>query len=328
MNRTIKHLFIINPKSFWKKSKQNYVVVKIHEFFREMENTEYDIFVSRFPRDAVGFIPTFAKDLPDTTTLRVYAVGGDGILFDCLNGIMGLENVELASIPYGYTNNFLRGFDKNDRVLFRLMSQQYNAPTVPMDVMRCGTNYALNYCVVGIEAETVYCADRIRERLTQGHFFSQWLYRRIYNLSFFIGGLAACGNRQVLYQQYEVDVDGDKFSGAYLGFSVFNGPYYGGNFHPISRAMPNDGILDMLTIRSLGALRTCFLFPFYTSGNYKIFPRNFVPKRGEKIKIRSNDTLLISMDGIVFYESELDIELLPSAIKFVDAGKHGYKGVV
>jgi len=327
MNRTIKHLFIINPKSFRKKSKQNYVVVKIHEFFRKMENGEYEIFVSRFPRDAVGFIPLFAKDLPETTTLRVYAVGGDGILFDCLNGVIGLENAELASIPYGYTNNFIRGFEKNDRVLFRLISQQYDAPVIPMDVMRCGSNYALNYCVVGLEADAIYCADRIRERMAEGHAFSQWLCRRLHSLSFFIGGLVACGNKQVLYQQYDVDVDGESFSGIFQGFSIFNSPYYGGNFHPINNAMPNDGILDMLTIRNKGFVRTFCLYPIYEYGHYKMFPRNFVLKRGKKIKIRSEETLLISMDGIVFFESELDIELLPAAIKFVDAGRNGYRGV-
>ena len=326
MNRTIKHLFIINPKSFWRKTKQNQVVVKIHEFFRQIEDNEYDIFVSRFPRDAVGFIPSFAKGLPDTTTLRVYAVGGDGILFDCLNGIMGLENVELAAIPYGYTNNFTRGFDKNDKVLFRVMSQQYNASAVPMDVMRCGNNYALNYCVVGLEAEAVHCAERIRERMAKGHSLSQWLCRQFYNLFFFVGGLAACGNKQMMFQRYDVDIDGEKFSGAYQGFSIFNGPYYGGNLHPVNNAMPNDDILDILTVRSQGVLRTCFLFPFYTSGKYKMFPRNFVLKQGKKIKIQSEDTLLISMDGIVFFESELEIELLPAAVQFVDASRHGYRG--
>jgi len=326
MKRTIKHLFIINPKSFWKKSRQNQVVVKIHEFFKGIKDSEYDIFVSRFPRDAVGYIPSFAKNLPVTTTLRVYAVGGDGILFDCLNGIMGLVDVELAAIPYGYTNNFTRGFDKNDKVLFRLMSQQYNAPVVPMDVMRCGNNYALNCCVIGLEAEAVSCAEQIRERMAKGNSLTQWLSRQLYNLLFFVGGIATVGNKQMLYQRYEVDIDGEKFIGAYKGFSIFNGPYYGGNLHPVNKAMPNDGILDMLTIRSQGILRTLLLFLFYTSGNYKIFPRNFSLKQGKKIKIRSDDTLLISMDGIVFYESELDIELLPAAVRFVDASRHGYRG--
>ena len=326
MNQNIKHLFIINPRSFWKKTYQNQIVVGIHQFFREINNSEYDIHVSQFPRDAVGFIPLFAKNLPDTTTLRVYAVGGDGILFDCLNGIMGLKNVELAAIPYGYTNNFIRGFDKNDRNLFRLMSQQYDAPTIPVDVMRCGNNYALNYCVVGLEAETVQRAGKIREQMEKSNPLNRWLSRRLYSRSYYAGCLGTCSDKKLLYQQYEVSVDEENFTGIYQGISVFNSPYYGGNYHPINKAMPNDGVLDVLTIRNQGVLQTCCLYPFYVSGHYKIFPRNFTLRQGKKIAIRSENILLISMDGIVFFEPELEIELLPAAVQFVDAGRHGYKG--
>jgi len=326
VNQDKKHLFIINPRSFWKKTYQNQIVARIHDFFREIKNSDYDIHVSQFPRDAVGFIPLFAKDLPDTTTLRVYAVGGDGILFDCLNGIMGLKNVELAAIPYGYTNNFIRGFDKNEKNLFRLMSQQYDAPVIPMDVMRCGNNYALNYCVVGLEAETVLRAAKIRERMEKSNPFNQWLSRQLYTQFFYAGCLGACSNKNLRHQQYEIDIEGEKFIGAYQGISVINSPYYGGNMHPINNAMPNDGILDIITIRSQGVLRTCCLFPFYVSGHYKIFPRNFTLRQGKKIKIHSENILLISMDGIVFFEPELELELLPAAVQFVDAGRHGYKG--
>lgn len=326
MNYTIKHLFIINPKSFVKKTKQNYIVAKIHQFFKEMEDSEYDIYVSRFPRDAVGFIPLFAKNLPETTTLRVYAVGGDGILFDCLNGIMGLLNAELAAMPFGQTNNFIRGFDKNDRALFRMMSQQYNAPAIPMDVMRCGNNYALNYCVVGIEAEAANRAGKMREQMEHSHLINQWLCRHLYIPFFFLGALAACLDKHLLHQRYQVTVDRECFSGNFAGFSIFNGSFYNGYLHPITAAMPNDGILNMLTIKCQGAFNIIFLTPFYLSGHHKLFPRNFVAKQGRKISISSESTLQIAMDGIVFFESGLDIELLPAAIRFVDAGKHGYKG--
>jgi diacylglycerol kinase family enzyme len=328
MNHNIKHLFIINPKSFHKKTKQNQVVSGIHQFFRERENKEYEVYVSQFPRDAVGFIPLFARNLDDGTALRVYAVGGDGILFDCLNGIMRLQNVDadLAAIPYGMTNNFIQGFDKNDRPFFRILSRQYSAPSVPMDVMRCGINYALNYCVVGIEAEAVYRADRTRERMEKGSFLTQWLGRSMYTPLYFMSGVGACSNKQLLYQRYEVDVDGEKFSGVYQSFSVFNSTYFGGNLHPINNAMPNDGILDMLTTRTRGSLQTFCLYPFYVTGHYRMFPWNFSLRQGKKISIHSDNNLAISMDGIVFFESELDIELLPSAIQFVDASRYGYRG--
>jgi len=327
MNKSTKHLFIINPRSFWKKTKQNQIVVRIHEFFREKESTEYEIFVSRFPRDAVSFIPLFAKTLPESTTLRVYAVGGDGILFDCLNGIVGLENAELAAIPYGYTNNFVQGFSKNERFLFRILSRQYDSPAIPMDIMRCGKAYGLNYCVTGIEAEAVYYAEEMRVQMEKGHSLSQWLGRRLYTQFFYFGTLTAFSDKKQQQQQYEVEVDGERHVGAYQGFSIFNSPYYGGNFHPINNAMPNDGFLDMLTIRNFGFLKTMLAFPFYTRGYHKRFPRHFVLKKGKKISIRSEDILRLSIDGELFYESELDVEILPGAIKFVDVTKHGYKGV-
>ena len=316
----MKHLFIINPRSFWNKAKQNNVVAGIHHFFKEIDSKDYEIHVSRFPRDAVGFIPLYARSLSNETVLRVYAVGGDGILFDCLNGIMGLANAELASIPYGHTNNFIRGFD--NKALFRGIFRQYNATTVPLDVMRCGNNYALNYCVIGIEAETVRLAKKIRERLDADSALYQWLCRRLYSLFFFMGGLAAGGKKDMLYQQYAVTIDEESFAGVYQGFSIFNGSYYGGNMRPVSSAVPNDGILDTLSIRSSGILQTSFLYPFYISGRYAMFPQHFVFKRGRKISIRSENMLVISMDGEVFFETELEVEVLPAAVRFVDAGRY------
>jgi len=327
MNQSIKHLFVINPKSFWKKTKQNQIVVRIHEFFREKENADYEIFVSRFPRDAVGFIPLFAKKLPESTTLRVYAVGGDGILFDCLNGIVGLEHAELAAVPYGYTNNFIQGFGSNERFLFRLLSRQYDAPALPMDIMRCGKTYGLNYCVTGIEAEAIHYADDLRKKMEKGHSLSQWLSRRFYTQFYFTGALAAFNDKKLLQQHYAVEIDGERNTGTYQGFAIFNSPYYGGKMHPINHAMPNDGVLDLLTIQNLGLFSTITAFPLYTRGYYKMFHRNFALKQGKKISIRSDDTLRICIDGEIFYESELDVEILPAAIKFVDVTKHGYKGV-
>jgi diacylglycerol kinase family enzyme len=195
-----------------------------------------------------------------------------------------------------------------------------------MDVMRCGINYVLSYCVVGIEAEAVYRADNTREQMEKGSFLTQWLSRSMYIPLYYTSGVGACGNKQLMHQQYEVDIDGEKISGSYQSFSIFNSPYFGGNLNPIRGAMPNDGVLDMLITRTKGSLQTCCLYPFYVSGNYRMLPRNFILKQGKKIHIRSNDALAISLDGIVFFESEMDIELLPSAVQFVDASRFGYRG--
>ena len=325
-SRIVKHLFIINPNSFRHKWKQDMVIADIHKFFNSIKNNNYHIHFSRFPRDATGFIPFFAGDLPREITLRVYAVGGDGILFDCLNGIMDLENAELAAIPYGRTNNFIRGFGKNNKSLFRSIPLQYGAPAVPMDVIRCGNNYALDYCIAGMEADALRRTLKIRERMENGNTLTQWLSRRLYTFLYLAGAFATYLDGKLLHRQYDVEIDGKTTGGFLWTVSVFNGSYYGGSLHPVNNAMPNDGILDILLIRGRGGLKAFFLLPFYLSGRYKKFPRIFTYKQGGKINIRSDSHLIVSMDDQVFCENELAMELLPSAVNFVDAGRQGYKG--
>jgi len=320
VNRKVKHLFIINPKSFWHKRNYDRVVAEIHGFFKLTENNNYDIRVSRFPRDAACFIPLYAENLDKETTLRVYAVGGDGILFDCLNGVMGLENVELAALPYGRTNDFIRGFGGNGKSLFRSVSRQYNAPVVHLDVIRCGDRYALNYCSVGLEAETIRHTGKIRERMEKGNTLSQWLCRRLYVLLYFVGGFLALRGQKKLRRRYEMTVDGEYAEGFNQVFSVFNSLVYGGIRIPVNNASSYDGIPDIIIIRSKGFLRTYAKLFSYMTGRYEMFPGSFIFKRGRKINIRSDNPHVLSMDGEVFYESDLTVELLPSAVKFADAG--------
>ena len=303
------------------------MLTRIHSLFRENGVSGYEIHVSRFPRDAVGYIPQFAKTLPQDSSLRVYAVGGDGILFDCLNGVMGLKNVELAVVPYGHTNNFVRGFGKSEKTFFRNISRQINAPSIPMDVMRCGNNYALNHCIIGMEAESVRYAERMRQKMEKGNSFKQWLSRKLYTMLYFAGVFAARIDDRMLHQRYDMEINGENISGLFWGISAFNSPYYGGNLHPVNDAAPNDGILDLVLIRGQRFFRTYGIFPFYVAGYYKMFPGNLTLKRGQNLKLRSDDPFTISMDGVLFFETEFDIELLPSAVQFVDAGTRGYRGV-
>jgi len=321
------HLFILNPKSFWNKWKQTQILNRIQSFFSTIENTDYDIHVSRFPRDATGFIPVFAKTLPKQTVLRVYAIGGDGILFDCLNGIMGLENAELAVIPYGHTNNFIRGFGKSEEIFFKRLALQYNAPIVPMDVIRCGNNYALGHCIIGAEAEVARSLGKIRERMQKGNSLSRWLARKLYAVLYYFSVFSViAGSNKMMLQQYKLDVDGEELSGDYVGFQIYNAPYINGNRHPVKSAMPNDGIMDMIIPRRRGRRQFFSLLPFFLSGNQKTLPRHFIYKQLRKIKITSDNILRVNLDSIVFFEREIEVELMPSALRFVDATRRGYKG--
>jgi len=321
------HLFILNPKSFWNMWKQTQVLNRIQNFFSTIENTDYFIHISRFPRDAAGFIPVFAKKLPRETVLRVYAIGGDGILFDCLNGIMGIENAELASIPYGHTNNFIRGFGKNEDVFFKRLALQYNAPTILLDVIRCGGNYALSHCIIGMEAEVVRSVGKIREKMQKGNSLSQWLARKLHAMLYYFSVFSVITDNELIFQKYEFDIDGEKLSGVYLGFHIYNAPYINGNLHPVRNSLPNDGILDMIIPYGQGRRQVFRMLPLFLSGKKKTLPSHFLYKQLRKISVNSNKILRVNLDGVVFFESGIELELLPSALRFVDATRRGYKGV-
>jgi diacylglycerol kinase family enzyme len=320
----MKHLFILNPKSFWHKWKLESVLSKIHDFFKIAGPDSYTIHISRFPRDAVGYIRHVAAELPKVVTLRVYAVGGDGILFDCLNGMMGLSNVELGVMPYGHTNNFIRGFGRKSKGQFRDMEREFTSPVTPLDVIRSGSHYALNFCAIGVEALAIHNALKLHGKLEEGGPFSQWLGRRLYNQIYYLGGVPACLNRKLLHQYYEIEIDGEDFSGQYRNILVANGAFHWG--HPAPSAMPNDGLIDIILSCGAGWLRTVSLIPIYMQGRYSPFPRDFIVKRGRRIRIHTEEPFLISCDEVPFYNNDCVIEVLPGAVQFVDASKYGYGG--
>jgi diacylglycerol kinase family enzyme len=320
------HLFILNPKSFWNMWKQTQVLNRIQSFFSTIENNDYFIHISRFPRDAAGFIPTFAKTLPKEAVLRVYAIGGDGILFDCLNGIMGLENAELASIPYGHTNNFIRGFGINEEVFFKRLALQYNAPTIPLDVIRCGNNYALSHCIVGMEAEIVRSVERVREKMQKGNSLSQWLARRLHTMLYYFSVFSVFSENKLMLQKYKLAIDGEELSGIYLGLHIYNAPYINGNLHPVRDSLPNDGILDMIIPTGQRRRQVFRMLPLFLSGSRKTLPRHFIYKQLRKMSVSSDKILRVNLDGIVFFETGIELELLPAVLRFVDATRRGYKG--
>jgi len=130
-----------------------------------------------------------------------------------------------------------------------------------------------------------------------------------------------------MLQQYELDVDGEKLSGIYLGLHIYNSPYINGNQHPVRNALPNDGILDMIIPNGQGRRQVLRMLPLFLSGSKRAIPKRFTYKQLRKISVNSDKILRVNLDGIVFFETSIELELLPSVLRFVDATRRGYKGV-
>jgi diacylglycerol kinase family enzyme len=309
-----KHLFIINPVSFRMEAEIDAFILQVQRQFDEVIKAEYDICVSNFPRHAIRIVRQYVIQAGPDTPVRVYAVGGDGILFDCLNGMVGLANAELAPVPYGRTNDFVRAFGEGRENTFKNIPLLAAAPTIPTDILRCGSNYALNLCTVGLESFANFRALDLQKKLKKWPGFLRDR-RNIYNMTYYIGAVMAMFDKKVLGQKYDISIDGKDMSGTYTNVNISNGPCCGGDKSPVFTAIPDDGIMDILMLRERSPLQVSTRLVAYTKGHYDRFPDDFTLRRGTNVSFRSKDPLIINLDGDSFFDTNVTVDLVKGAVK-------------
>jgi diacylglycerol kinase (ATP) len=140
-----------------------------------------------------------------------------------------------------------------------------------------------------------------------------------------LGGALAAFDQNVIARRYEINADGIDLSGVYSIINIANGPCYGIGKSAVITAVPDDGFLDMMMVRALRPFKILRLMPDYLGGNYGKFPEIFFLRRVKKVFIRSEEPLLVNLDGEVFFDSDLTIEILPGAIKVGALNTPGYR---
>jgi diacylglycerol kinase family enzyme len=238
---------------------------------------------------------------------------------------VGLPNAELAIVPYGNFNDMIRAFGENKTALFRNIRLQTVSPVIATDIINCGTNYALNFCTIGLESDAIMASMNMYNSIAGRVRKFRGLNFFLYTTFFLLGGVKALLNKKVLNQRYTITADGEDFSGLYGAINIANGPCYGGNKNPVITAKPDDGFLDTLFFRGTGSFKAMRIMGSYLKGEFRRFPKEFIWKRLRKIEIRSDDPLLVDMDGETVFDTSLTIEIIPGAVKIVAPGGAVYE---
>ncbi|MDR0858139.1 MAG: hypothetical protein LBN97_03810 [Oscillospiraceae bacterium] len=320
------HLFVINPKSFRNTDNLEKVLLDMENCFSVGRREQYQIYVSRRPRDAIAAVRRYVTSAPADSAVRVYALGGDGILFDCLNGIIGLPNAELASVPYGASNDFVRAFGEGLFDEFKDIRAQALSGCIPTDVIDGGSNFALNRVHIGIEAQTMLnlwnFSYNAANFISRSRFYQSHMGMRTY-----ISCVLALMNKNLRNQYYTLEADGQDFSGRYTTMAISNGPCQGGTMTSAPDAVPNDGLMHFIALKN-NVFDAMILrkIQLYSTGFYKeLSPDEYVMIKAKEIKISSDEPINTSFDGEAFVTNELNLRIHPSAIKFVNVNGHRYR---
>ena len=305
----MKHLVVINPHSFIVPDSLNQFQAHLAAGFAAEQVPDYKVHISRYPRDAIAVISHYINSVPDNETVRVYAVGGDGILFDCLNGMVAFKNAELTCMPYGNSNDFVRAFGNESMSAFRDIRKLIHAPAHPVDIIHCGANYAINEANVGLIGQTIVHANALFPRLPK-----KWLRKNI-GLAFSLCGLWAILNDNATKQHYSVRVDGEDMSGCYINIQMANAPCNGGVMLANPYAKPDDGLIDLIFFDSCPNLKILRSIGNYQKGLFEKFDF-YRHKSCRVIEVKSDTMMRVQIDGEGFYAKEIKFEIVPGGIRF------------
>jgi len=314
----MKHVFVFDPKSFHEHQwKMDIILDSIGQYFRAQENPDFSIQLSRYPREAIELIQSQVDKAEEGDTVRVYAIGGEEILFDCLNGIAGLPNMELAVMPYGEMSDFLRIFGEENAELFMDIPTLVKSAAIPTDMIDAGYNYAFNTCFVGFISTATIKTREIIKMMGKGMSSFLPLNKLMTSLS----ELFAAIDKQISARYYKITIDDKEYSGNYSFINIANGPFYSGKKTVAAQAIPDDGFLEVALIKSASPLKTIGSVKKYIRGTT---PSNCILMKAKKITVQSDEPMWIQLDCEFMQNTNITFEVIPGAVQFVTVNNLTY----
>lgn len=305
----MKHVFIINPAA-GKGKAGKFFLPAIIEIAKKM-NIDYEIHRTINVGDAERFIKSRCESRKNINeTIRFYGCGGDGTLNEVANGAFGFENVEIAIIPAGTGNDFVRNF-KNQKSFLNIQ-KQIEGIALPIDLIRyqgeeMNPRYCINMLNIGLDSHVVVKADSLRK------------------YPFFNGSFAyGAGVGLVLAKKECVDIeiefdDGTVHNGEILLIAIANGSYYGGGFKALPLAKCDDGLIDVGIVENVSRSQFIRLVPHYRKGTHLDLPAAkdiFIYKQCRSLKITPTNAIKLCTDGEISLAGQTEISILPKAILF------------
>ncbi len=294
----MKHIFVINPAAGQGKS-LDFIKAKI-EATAKKYSLDYEVYITEKKGDGIEFVEERAKSGEE---LRFYACGGDGTLYDVVNGAYGYKNVQVAVVPLGSGNDFIRLFGTQEE--FLELDDQINGVPVELDLIKCGTEIAINQCSMGMDAEVCAMQGKIKKfPMVTGEG------------AYYIGCLYAIMRK--FHNRFTITIDDEEvISKDCLFCFCGNSRWYGGGFMAAPLAQPDDGLLDFVIVEAnISRAKLVTLLNKYKRGEHLDWDITTF-KRGKKLTIHSDSPAAVNVDGECKFITDTSFELIEKGMTFV-----------
>ncbi|MEG0911183.1 MAG: YegS/Rv2252/BmrU family lipid kinase [Ruthenibacterium sp.] len=302
----MKHIFIVNPIS-GKSDATVYLIPQIHKAARA-QGIEYAVHIT----EKAGHATELARQYGETGEfVRLYACGGDGTLNEVFFGAYAYPNVEVASVPCGSGNDFVRCFGTSED--FLNLDDNIGGTAIPIDLIAANDAVSAAICSVGIDADVADGIPKFRRVPLCGE-------KMAYSLSILQCLLRPIGRKM------RVSIDGKNIEDCFLIATICNGKTYGGGYKASPNADLQDGILEVILVKKISRFRIAQVLSLYKNGRH-IENEAVVSKvrdiltyhKAKEIVIELMDgrPAVANIDGECTQVERLTAKVLPLAAKFV-----------
>ncbi len=294
----MQHYFIINPAAGKPKGKENLLTAINSAAISE--DISYKIYETTAKGDATRFVESRCNTVTDET-LRFYACGGDGTLNEVINAAAHFPNAEVAVIPVGTGNDFVKNF--SNQKFFMNLKRQIRGSVVKIDLLKFKGKYCVNVMNIGLD-----CA--VAEKMSQIKRSPLVPSKMAYIFALVSAFFKKYGSR------FKVTLDDETpLQDEYLLAAFGKGSYYGGGFKSLPCAVADDGYIDVCIAKKISRAAFLKCVGKYKKGEHLDLP--FITyKKCKKIHFECDEPMGVSVDGEIIQENNFDIEVVPRALSF------------
>lgn len=302
-------LVIANPASHSGAGAEAAAIVEGTIEYYTKDPAACDMLLTRATGDALGFASRAVN------YERVIAVGGDGIIHEVVNGLMGIPTDQrpcMAVVPVGSGNDFARtlGMARNDAA--RALRQIFEGEERLLDLgLVDGKTYFAETLSFGLDAAIALDTTerRARDSVQKG------------SALFATSGVKIMARAKEGWGFHLILEDGQgeihESEGTSIIFAIQNGPTYGGGFKVTPDARPDDGLLDFCCSTTVPSVpKTLAAFAAARFGRHtKAGFLNFAQLR--RLEVTFDTEPPAQVDGESLCGSHHVVEVVPRALKVV-----------
>lgn len=297
MEGSMKKVFIINPKTNWKKQ---------YEWMESLKKANFKDQIIIEKTQGEGYAQNIAQKYAleaKKEPIHLFACGGDGTLHEVVNGIAESENIYLSVCPMGTGNDFVKSFPQYTKSDFLNMENYQEPIEEVIDCLKVNGEYVINTVSFGFDVKVAEYANQIKKVLPLKGI-----------LPYYTGMLGTLLESPKVKIAMQIDEERIPFD-SYMFVVFCNGKYYGGGYKPCPEAKLDNGFMDSCLIPSVSRRQILKLAKLYQKGEHVQFDDLVSLNRAKVVHIDTNNQNIFgNLDGEVRALKNPTIEVLEKQI--------------